>query len=1000
LNSKTMRERLLASSMICGAAILAFSATSASAQEANTEVQEIVVTGSRIPQPNMRSVSPIQVVGSQEISLGGRPATIDILNQLPQFSQNSGSTGGSYSSTSNPLKGPGGVSTADLRGLGVQRTLVLIDGRRLGIGDPNTGNTNPAPDLNQIPSQLIDRVEVLTGGASAVYGSDAIAGVVNFVMKRHFEGVQMDAQWGVYQHSNHNENMQAILPARQVPVPQKNHWDGKSRDLSIVWGANAPDGKGNVTAYFTYHDQDPVTQLTRDYSACQLVQTAGVPACGGSPNSNFFQIGQTPYAVVGNTFAPWNANAITTPPPFFNSNAYAYLLQQSTRYTAGYFANYEVNKHFNLYSEFGFMQDRTNVTIAPTGLFQGSGSSQSQVGGFLVNCNNPFLSAQQQGAIGCTPAQISSGANKDLLIGRRNIEGGGRNTFYEHQNYRVVFGSKGELFDSWKYDLGGSFYRTEFNEAKEHYLAISRIQNALLVTQGPNGPVCISGGSCVPYNIFRDGGVTDAALKYLDITGTSRGTITERIIEGTVTGDLGDYGIKSPMAEDGVGVAFGFHQRRDHLQYLPDAAEEGGDLSGAGGASVRVNNSLRVAEAYAEGRVPLVQDKPFFDDLTAELGFRYSDYSTGIQAKTWKIGLQWAPTPDIRFRGSYNKAIRAPSIIELYSPQTVTNTSQVADDPCAVRAANSPPAATLQQCLLTGLTAAQYLNITNCPSGQCATLQGGNPALSPETAKTFTVGFTTTPRFIRGFTASVDYYRINLKDVIGSIPLGVIVQRCLQTGNPDFCSQIVRGPSGILFGTTVAGAGYINGANVNIGAKKFSGIDFQAAYALPLEDWGVDSIGGISVNFTATYLMKTSTTPLPGDPTYECVGLYGTQCETLNPRWRQSLRVNWTTPWDLTLSATWRYIGGVKLETDTNEPTIGRGTVDPFNHTLPQRSYLDLAALWHVSDRFSVRAGLNNAFDQDPPLVQNRLSGTGSPNTYPTYDLLGRHFFMALTANF
>jgi iron complex outermembrane receptor protein len=1006
LKINTMRKRLLASSMICGAAMLAASATSAFAQDEGTEVEEVVVTGSRIPQPNLKAVSPIQVVGSQEITTGGRPLTADVLNMLPQVSQNASTTNGGYSSTSNPLNGPGGVATVDLRGLGQQRTLVLVDSRRLGIGDPNTGNTSPAPDINQIPSQLIDRIEVLTGGASAVYGSDAVAGVVNFVMKKNFEGVQIDGQWGVYQHTQHNELAQSLFAARQVTPPKKHAWDGKSRDLSIIFGANAPDGKGNVTGYFVYHDQDPVTQSKRDYAACQIVPSAaGVPACAGSPNSNqwltasgaAFNLPGAPgsVAVVGNQFVPWSANALTTPPPFFNSNAYAHLLQQDTRYTAGYFAHYEVNKHFNLYSEFGFMQDSTNVQIAPTGLFQGTGATAN--GGFLVNCNNPFVSAQQRGAIGCTAGDIASGATKEFLIGRRNIEGGGRNTSYEHTNYRFVFGSKGDIAGPWKYDLNASFYRTGFNEAKENYLSVSRVQNALLVTQSPNGPVCISGGSCVPYNIFQDGGVTDAALAYLDITGTSRGTITERIIEGSVNGDLGEYGVKAPWAQDGVGVALGFHQRRDHLEFRPDAAQKSGDLSGAGGASTEIDNSLRVAEVYGEARIPLVQDAPFAQDLTAELGYRYSDYSTGIQAKTYKVGGYYSPTQDIRFRASYQKAIRAPSILELYTPQAVTNTSDVSDDPCA---ANSPAPASAAACANTGVTAAQYGVIPNCPSGQCAVLNGGNTALTPETAKTFSVGFTTTPRFIRGFTASVDYYDIKLKSVIGQIPLQIILDRCLATGAEEFCSQIVRAPNGILFGTSIQAAGYINGTNVNIGAKRFSGIDLQASYTLPLEDWGVDNWGQISINFVGSYLLHAKTTPLPGDDPYDCAGLFGVQCQTLNPRWRHSMRVNWSTPWDVTFTATWRYTHNMKIETESDEPGIGAGTSNPFNLALPQRSYLDLSALWHVNDKFSLRAGVNNVFDQDPPLVSNRLSGTGSPNTYPSYDLLGRKLFMGFTANF
>ena len=1000
------RERLLASSMICGAAVLALASPAAAQQQAAAagEVQEVIVTGTRIPSPNLESVSPVQVVGSQEVVLGGRPVTADILNQLPQVTQN-GQIG--FSSTSNPLSGPGGTATIDLRGLGQQRTLVLVDGRRLGIGDPNTGNPNPSPDINQIPSQLIERVDVLTGGASATYGSDAIAGVVNFIMKRNFEGFQVDAQWGVYQHNNHNEFIRRFYGARQIATPKENHWDGKSRDLSLVAGFNAPEGRGNVTAFFTYHDQDPVVQKTRDFSACQLVvSAAGVVSCAGSTNSNqiFDSLGGTfnlpgnpaAIAVVGNTFQPYSATAITTPPPFFNSHDYAFLLQQSTRYTAGFFANYEINQHVELYSDFNFMLDRSNVQIAPTGLFQGSGPSINA--GFLVNCNNPFLSAQQRSVLRCTAADIASGASKDLLIGRRNIEGGGRNSFYEHTNYRIVGGARGEITGPFRYDVYGSYYYTSLYQASQNYLSISRIQNALQVVQGPNGPVCISGGGCVPYNIFQDGAVSQAALAYLDITGTSRGTIAERIVEGTITGDLAEYGVKSPWAEDGVGVAIGFHHRRDHLEFKPDSALLSGDLSGAGGASTPIDNSLRVFEGFAEARVPLVQDMPYADDVTAELGYRYSDYSTGIQAKTYKIGLQWSIFDDFRLRGAYQKAIRAPSILDLYTPQAVTNTSQVAEDPCAAGAANPAPVA---QCVRTGLTAAQVGVIPQCPSGQCAVLNGGNPDLGPETAKTFTVGFTTRPRWVPGLTASVDYYNIKLTDTIGALPLGVVLQNCLQTGDPTYCTQVVRAPSGILFGTSVTGGGYIRGTSINVGAGKATGIDGQLSYNLPLEDWGVENWGAFNISLAGSYTLKAETVPVKGDPAYDCAGLFGPQCQTLLPRWRHTLRINWTTPWDgLTLSMAWRYIGEVKLETDTNEPVIGQNRVDPFNHTLPERSYVDLAALWRLNDMFSLRAGVNNIADQDPPLVNNRISQTGSPNSYPTYDLLGRRLFVGFTATF
>ena len=271
LGYAAVRRRLLAASIMTGAMFLAVGsghAQTAPAPDASSAtVGEVVVTGTRIRQPNLTSLSPIQTVVSQQVTLGGRPATIDVLNQLPQVTQLGDVD---YGPTSDALSGPGGVATVDLRGLGPQRTLVLIDGRRLGVGDPNTGNPNPAPDINQIPSQLIDRVDVLTGGASAVYGSDAIAGVVNFVMKHNFQGVQLDAQTGSYQHGQQNGFMQGLERAAGDTVPG-GAWDGGSRDFSALFGMNAPDGKGNVTAYVTYDEQDPVKQGARDYSACQPV---------------------------------------------------------------------------------------------------------------------------------------------------------------------------------------------------------------------------------------------------------------------------------------------------------------------------------------------------------------------------------------------------------------------------------------------------------------------------------------------------------------------------------------------------------------------------------------------------------------------------------------------------------------------------------------------------------------------------------------------------------
>ena len=988
-------------SLMAGSAVIwALAAAGAHAQAApaaapanGTAVQEIVVTGTRIASPNLQSVSPVQTVTAQEIALGGRAQTVDILNQLPQTVINPAVD---FGPSSDPLSNPGGATTVDLRGIGPQRTLVLVDGKRLGIGDPNTGNPNPAPDINQIPAALVDRVEVLTGGASATYGSDAVAGVVNFIMKKNFEGVQLDAQWGENQHGQQNSYMQGLEHKAGIAVPGSK-WDGFSGDYSLIFGQNSADGKGNITGYATYSSQDPVFQGARDYSACQL-KSSGV--CGGSVNSNQFYLSSDPatlLSVSGHSIVPYPATG-ASPPPLFNSNPYESLIHQDTRYTGGFMANYQVNDFFQPYLTFQYMHDQTNTQVAPGGLFQGSGATDT--GGFLVNCNSPLLSGQEQGALGCSAGDVASGATKDVAFGRRNIEGGPRAFEYDHDNFRVVAGSKGKLWGPFSYELYGSYYDTNVFVSNAGFLSISRMQNALLVGGTAANPTCLTGASagCVPYNIFQEGGITPASLSYLNEIGTSRGNTTEAVVEGTATGNLAQYGLKSPWASEGVGVALGFQVRRDTLSYTPDQAELSNDMSGFGGAAVAVNNALGVTEGYGEVRVPVVQDMPWMHDVSLNAGYRYSAYSTGLNTRTFKGGGEWAPTSDFRFRGGFNRAVRAPSILELYTPESVTNTSDVSEDPCALGAAHP---ATLAACQNTGVTAANYGKIPQCPANQCAVLQGGNPTLGPETANTYTLGGVFTPHFLPGFQASVDYYNIDLDGIIGSIPLGVSLSNCL-AGNQVYCKNIVRNPvTGILFGTTVGAGGYFVGNNVNVAHQTVNGLDLQASYRLPLSRFGWDSWGAVNFSYDASVDLGQRNTPLPGAQVYDCNGLFGPQCGGPYPNYRHTVRATWTAPHNIQASVAWRFIGGMAYEGDSNQPTIGGNTTpDPIAHTIPAVNYMDVAVAWQVHPKLTIRAGVNNILDQDPPLIENSIVGGANPNTYPTYDLLGRHLFLSLSAKF
>jgi iron complex outermembrane recepter protein len=990
-------------------------------------LEEIVVTGSRIPVPaNITATSPMQVVTSEDIALAGRTDAVDVLNALPQTTISAGNDFGNHS---NPANTAGGIATADLRGLGPQRTIVLIDGRRLGPGDPNTGNLNPAPDLDQIPTALIERVEIVTGGASTTYGSDAVAGVVNFIMKKSFEGIEIDGQYGFDQHEQHASFMDGPESAAGITPPTGSIRDGYKRDLSVLMGTDLDQGAANITGYFIYHDQDGVPGSHRDFSDCDALSNnavSGVPTqtgfrCHGSFDSNQFiandDAGPT-YSVVGHQFLPYPVSG-SVPPPRFSSAPYNYAQRQDSRNQAGFFAHWDIDQSAKPYLEFAFMDDRTVMRIAPSGIFEGQNPFSSD-GTYLVNCSNPLLSAQEAATL-CTPAQIAAdkanpgSASADLDIGRRNVEGGARASTYDHENYRAVAGMDGSLSEGWTYDAYLLYYYTNLFQSNSSYLNYAAIDDALQVKMNAAGqPVCIVGGSCVPYDIFTTGAVTAKQLSYLYETGSDQGHDSEQIAHVDFTGKLGPNGITVPWARDGVALNAGAEHRSETLDFAPDAAELSGTLAGYGGASVPIDQGYSVNEGFLEMRVPIAQDRPASYDLTVDAGYRYSDYSTAGVTNTYKFELQYAPVADVRLRYSYDRVIRAPNLIELYTPLVYAPSGSVGSDPCAPTMGGAAHAqASLAACEHTGVTAAQYGNgfgtavggtntIPQCVAGSCGQVTGGNPHLAPETADTWSLGLSLTPTAFPNLTGSVDYYQIYLKKEIGQVPQTIILQQCLATGNPAYCSDIVRNARGGLSGVTVAGGGYILQNDTNTGAALVSGIDVQANYRRALATgWGT-----LSASFTGTWLEHNSVAPYAGAESYDCAGLFGNTClnGSVNPTWRHNLRVSWETPWKLLLSAQWRFIGRSSFDNNSSQPLLQNqeeGFYDPLVTRIPNYSYLDVAAIWTFK-RIELRAGVNNLLDKDPPFLPevDVSAAAGSLNTFPTYDLLGREIFAAFKAKF
>ncbi|MFL5296010.1 MAG: TonB-dependent receptor domain-containing protein [Phenylobacterium sp.] len=1024
MNIRHTRERLMASSMICGAALLSVSATQASAAAApaaaSAEVSEIVVTGTRIPTPNLTSVAPVTSVGAADIKAQGVTRMEDLLNSLPQSFAAQGSN---YANAAN------GIATVNLRGLGSSRTLVLIDGRRLMAGNPTSNATTPvAADLNFIPTSLVERVDVLTGGASAVYGADAVAGVVNFVMKKNFEGVQVDAQYSFYQHNQQNPDgvQETVRDARaRAAVPDNfivpgNFKGGEGSQVTLTLGVNAPDGKGNITAYASHVQINPVLASSFDYTACSLNSGATFfqARCGGSGTAFPTRFG----GFITDPSGPGNTFRVRTGSDVYNFAPTNYLQRPDERYSMGTFAHYEINPHFQAYADLMFMEDNSTAQIAPGGIFANSGPGPG--GAFAINCDNPLMSAQEANSI-CTPAQIASGANVNLTVARRNIEGGGRLTIFDHQEQRYVVGLKGELGPDWSYDTYLQYGKTSLNQEQDNNFLTSRINRALIAKRNAAGQIVCqsvidgSDPACVPINYFTLGAVTTAALNYLQAPTFSGGNIIERVASFNLVGSLPE-GIKSPMANDKIGVSLGAEYRREHLDSKSDVPQASGDVNGNGAAKPPVNGGFDVYELYGEARVPLVQDQPWAKDITAELAYRYSDYSNAGTTNTYKVSGDWTIIDGVRVRAGYNRAVRAPNVVELFAPANVVLDGTV--DPCAGLHAGDPLVA--RCATLFNLTQAQVLALEPDPANQYNGQVGGNPNLRPEKADTYTVGLVWSPSFLPGANLTVDWFDIKVEDYIANVGANVIINACVLQNTPSACALVHRDAIGSIKSTQ----GFVIDTEVNQGALHTSGVDINANYRTGLDTFGIQDMGSISASFVGTWLDKLETTVINGQAPIDCAGLYGSTCTTLggstnpNPKWRHKLRVTWNTPFEygwfggLGLSAQWRYFGGVDVDATSSQPALTSLNVAPTDRHLGARSYLDLLATFKLKDNYAFRVGVNNVLDQDPPLTgaggttnpatgqlfpSNCPAGACNQNVYAQmYDTLGRYIFVGLTADF
>ncbi|MEM9285360.1 MAG: TonB-dependent receptor [Pseudomonadota bacterium] len=1075
---------------LLGAAAIALStaATTAAAQDDGADV--ITVTGSRLTNANVESSSPVLTLDAEAIDVRGTTDIVDLLNTLPAaFAAQDTSF----------ANGANGTSTLNLRGLGAQRTLVLANGKRLPPGSPIGTATGAgyASDLNLIPTQLVERVEIVTGGASAVYGSDAVAGVANFILRDDFEGFEFDGLFGFNQSNNNSDEAQAALEAVGEDTRDGSVTDNSTFDISAIFGANTSDGKGNVTAYFRYLKNDGIQQGDRDFSRCAQLESAPDPVCLGSNQGPFptsFVVGAAPVLdsagmavttpvfdingdpillddgsqrtnaefvglidAAGNPIGDATQALIdpdgseTDPANFlydsagnpimnpvataqrslnldrslsdglvnpFNFNPQNPIRRDVERFNAGFSGHYDITDTVEAYIDFGYTKSNSPQIIAPSAAF---GSSINQ-----VNCDNPLLTAEQLALI-CGTLDTGTGLySRDTdgdgfaqtEVRRRFVEGGGRTDDRTLTNFRVVGGLRGTLMDTFEWDLFGQYAETELSRLQTNQVTFENLERALdIVDDGAGNLVCRSvvdgtDPNCVPFlTAFDPSATNDEGLsEYVDTPTLTTGSTAQTVVGGTIQGDLTEFGVQTPWASAGVNALVGFEYRKDQLFSQADGTASSGGLVGAGGATIPRDAETELWEVFLEASVPLISDMPYIEELGLTGAYRRSEYeslnvATGEEGgdfgfNTYSVGVSYTPVSDLRIRGQYQRATRAPNIFELFDAQN-TNLSSLSD-PCAGSfGTDEAPTASLAECQNTGVTAAQYGNIPP-DSGQLNIIQGGNPDLEPEVSDTYTVGAVYQPSQVPGLTLSIDYFSIELEDAINTIPASFTLASCLELAQN--CELINRGTDGSLTQVPREQAA-ITATNVNTAGLTTEGLDFAATYSYDLPQYG-----SLDFNYASTYLLTWEETPVDGDITYDCVGFYDDNCDDPVFEYRHNLSTTWNTPWDLSATFLWRYFSAIdrveSVDTTTGSITSfeDAGDGNLTSATLEAQHYLDFAMFYDVTDNVELRFGVNNLTDNDPPVLPTfgpSPTVNVEANTIAgTYVASGRFFFFGTNIRF
>lgn len=919
-------------------------------------MEEIVVTGSRIRRTDLNAVSPVTMLNEQEFTISGIMNVEQKLAELPQ-------TLPSFGPSSN---NPGdGTARVDLRGLGSFRTLVLVNGRRY---IPAT--QTQIVDLNSIPTSLIQSVDIVTGGASAVYGSEAISGVVNFTLKDDFEGVEFNALYDV-----------------------TGEGDAERLNADMTIGGNFADGRGNAVLYAQYSEREPLFQGERQFSEVALTESDGRLVPGGSsgiPSTRLFG-GPTvnpgsPDEFTLGRFNPDGSGApFVDPDDRFNYAPDNYLQLPQERFLAHAMGHYDLTDDVRAYMELTFAQNEVPQQLAPTPAFPST---------VEVNPESPFFSADVQAALATLRELDPLGDGSNIgdtngdgvidgddnvfldLIGRRMVENGPRQAIDTRNAFRFMVGMEGDINDNWGFDVYALRSRLDNSQLLNNDVSASRFRQALVVTD--DGTACQDpSGGCVPLNIWGAGNITPEAVDFVNVGATNVTFVQSTIYSGAVTGSLGNLIDQN----NPVSVVVGAEYREEQSSFRPDTFLASGDVLGFNAGEPTVG-SYDVSELFTEIDVPIASGMPGIEYLGIWGAFRYSDYSNIGGVESYAVTGTYAPVGAVSLRVGYQRATRAPNVFELFQGQA--NGFPTATDPCSSDGDNFAAIASL--CEATGVPAGQT-GVFEQANSQIEGTFGGNPDLSEEVSDTYTIGAVFQPEFLPGFDATIDYYSIEIEDAIDTLGGGVnnTLDLCYnQIGDlsSPYCRAISRRPDGNV--------NVVEVLNANIGKLETSGVDVNVNYSFPLDFGLMGNDSNVTIAYRSNFLLSYDETPVQDLPnTFECAGAFGNQCGDPRAEYTQFVRGTLDTG-PLTLSVLWRYIGESEDDRVVNDGVAPSSLVVP---SIDGINYVDLAGSYAFTDNFSVNVGIRNLFDTEPDPIGDVQE---QANTFPElYDVIGRRFWLS-----